>query len=395
MATDLPDGLAPLWRVKAGRRISPPVAVGDRVYVSLVDEHHVACLDASSGKTVWEYAAGARVDSPPTVHAGTVLFGSADGSVYCLRASDGELAWRFGAAREPRLISVDGQLESAWPVHGSVLVREGRAYVAAGRSSQLDGGIDVYALDAATGTLLHQARLEGPDYATGADGALTVTRGADALKGKDAGPFGENYALPMGALSDIMLADRTGIHMRSVTFDADLNRRGGKPSLVPRAGFLDGNYFKRMPWTLGGQYARLIVHDSRSVYYVRMFDSLQGLDPSVYFTPGAKGYLLFARGPGGKANRWSGRVPVRIRAMVLAAGRLVVAGPPDVIDPRDPLGAFEGRKGGLLYVIDAATGKKLATHTLESPPVFNGAAAARGRLLVTSEDGSVTCFGKR
>jgi len=88
-------------------------------------------------------------------------------------------------------------------------------------------------------------------------------------------------------------------------------------------------------------------------------------------------------------------VPVRIRAMVLATGRLFVAGPPDVVDPNDPLGAFEGRKGGVLYAIDATTGERLASHALPSPPVFNGAAAADGRLYLTQEDGSITSFGKR
>ena len=65
------------------------------------------------------------------------------------------------------------------------------------------------------------------------------------------------------------------------------------------------------------------------------------------------------------------------------------------MDPKDPLGAFEGRKGGLLYVFDAASGEKLAEHELPSPPVFNGAAAAAGRLYLAEEDGSLTCFGKR
>ena len=114
-------------------------------------------------------------------------------------------------------------------------------------------------------------------------------------------------------------------------------------------GILEESYFKRTPWTFGGEYGRLIVHDERSVYYVRMFDSLRGLDPTVYFTPASKGYLLFAKNLGGGRSAWSERIPVRIRAMVLAGSRLVVAGPPDVVDASDPLGAFEGRKGGLLY----------------------------------------------
>jgi outer membrane protein assembly factor BamB len=81
--------------------------------------------------------------------------------------------------------------------------------------------------------------------------------------------------------------------------------------------------------------------------------------------------------------------------MVVADKRLLVAGPPDVIDPQDPLGAFEGRKGGKLYVVNTGTGEKLVEHTLASPPVFNGAAAASGRLFIAETDGSISCFGQR
>ncbi len=80
--------------------------------------------------------------------------------------------------------------------------------------------------------------------------------------------------------------------------------------------------------------------------------------------------------------------------MVLAGDRLFVAGPPDVIDPKDPLSAFEGRKGGVLYSINASTGDRVSEQTLPSPPVFNGLAAAHGHLVLALEDGAVACFGK-
>jgi outer membrane protein assembly factor BamB len=376
VATVVPDGAAERWRVALGRRVSPPVAVRDRVFAALVDEHEVVCLDARDGRVLWRFAAGGRIDSPPTIDGAAVFFGSADGCAYRLRASDGALAWRFRAAPERRLIGVRGQLESAWPVHGSVLVMDGRVVLAAGRSSHLDGGIHLYVLDAATGEVRHHRRLEGPRY-TSAD-------------------VDENYALPMGALTGILISDGSTIYMHGEAFDAELKPAKGRPDLRPAAGFLDDAYFKRTPWRFEGvnEWGRLIVHDSRSVYYVRMFDSLEGLNPDVYFTPGAAGYLLFAREAGGKERGWSGRVPVRIRAMVAARDRLFVAGPPDVVDPKDPLGAFEGRKGGRLYVVDSATGEKLAEHALPHPPVFNGMAAARGRLYVAGEDGSLACFGK-
>ncbi len=375
VSTSVPDAAAPLWRVSVGRKVSAPIAVAGSVFASLVDEHHVVCLDARDGGQRWEFAAGGRIDSPPTWHKGTVIFGSADGWVYCLRAADGQLAWRFRAAPEARQIGAFGQLESAWPVHGSVLVQNEVAYFAAGRSSMLDGGIRVYGLDPATGALRHQATLHGPHY---------TSENVEA-----------NFQLPQGCLPDVLMGDGSHVYMRSVAFDAKLERQKGAPALRTRSGLLDGTYFKRMPWTLAGDYARLIVHDKRAVYYVRMFDSLRGLDPTVYFTPGRQGYLLFAKDMDGKRNTWAERVPIRVRAMALAAGRLFVAGPPDVVDPEDPLGAFEGRKGGPLYVFDPVAGKKLAEHRLSFAPVFNGIAAARGRLYLAEEDGSITCFGER
>jgi len=57
--------------------------------------------------------------------------------------------------------------------------------------------------------------------------------------------------------------------------------------------------------------------------------------------------------------------------------------------------ALEGREGALLLAVSAADGKKLAEYTLESPPVWDGMAAAGGRLYFATEDGTVICFGAR
>ena len=152
--TEIPDGLKTLWSVDLGGKLSPPVIAGGRVYVSAVDAHKIYALDETSGRELWTYFAGGRVDSPPSVHRGMLIFGSADGWVYCLRASDGALAWRFRAAPNERQIMARSQVESAWPVHGSVLAANGVVYCTAGRSSFVDGGIYLYALDAATGEVL-------------------------------------------------------------------------------------------------------------------------------------------------------------------------------------------------------------------------------------------------
>jgi outer membrane protein assembly factor BamB len=375
--TALPETLQLLWQTRAGQKVSAPTVAVDRVYTALVHEHGVACVCAADGTRLWEFLAGGRIDSPPTCVGDRIYFGSAEGAVYCLRAADGQLVWRFEAAPRQRQIAAFGQLESAWPVSGSVLVQNGRVFFAAGRSSHLDGGLYLFALDAVSGDVLHRRRLEGPSY--------------------DVTNIKENFQLPMGALPDVLLSDGTTIFMRGLAFDESLQAQRGQPELQTKAGLLEDTYFKRMPWTLGGQanYARLIVHDNQSAYYVRMFDSLRGLDPTVFFTPGDKGYLLFARNMGDDREHWAGRIHVRVRAMALVGSHLCVAGPPDVVDSQDPLGAFEGRLGGQLHILDADTGRGISQHTLASPPVFNGIAAAHGRLFLTHEDGSISCFGKR
>ncbi len=56
--------------------------------------------------------------------------------------------------------------------------------------------------------------------------------------------------------------------------------------------------------------------------------------------------------------------------------------------------AFRGQRGAALCLVDAADGKSLAQHKLEFPPVFDGMIAARGRVLIALEDGSLVCFGR-
>ncbi len=383
VGTRLPAGVRLLWRTELCERVAPPISVGDRVFVPLVDEHQVVAVSASDGSVLWRFTAGARIDSPPSYDHGALLFGSADGWVYRVLAADGRLVWRFRAAPEDRRIAAFGQLESAWPVHGSVLVDGGSpssagaiAYFAAGRSSHLDGGLRFFAIDAMTGEIRQEKKLTGPRYT------------ADNIR--------QNYLLLMGVLPDVLRIEDSALFMRAVKFDTELERQQGEPTMKLRGGFLDDAYFKRMPWSMGKSgHARLLVHDGRHAYLLRMFDSLQGLDPKVYFTPGRKGYLLFAHDLKSGKNTWEQRIPIRGRAMVVTLDQLCVAGPPDMVDSRDPLAAFEGRKGGVLRIVDKADGRTVSEHKLASPPVFNGAAAAGGRLFLSLEDGSVACFGRR
>ncbi|MHC4642156.1 MAG: outer membrane protein assembly factor BamB family protein, partial [Planctomycetota bacterium] len=155
------------WQMDVGGKLTSPTVAGRKVFVASVDEHRISALDADSGQSKWDFTADARIDSPPTLYVDRAIFGCRDGCVYSLRASDGALTWRLRVARGERRITASGQLESVSPIHGSVLVKDGMVYFTAGRSSYLDGGIDLCRLDARTGKTLSVTPIYSPDPETG------------------------------------------------------------------------------------------------------------------------------------------------------------------------------------------------------------------------------------
>jgi hypothetical protein len=345
--------------------------------------------------------------------------------------------WRFLAAPVDRRIGAFDQLESAWPVHGNVLIHEDVAYLTAGRSTYLDGGIRLYGLDPATGRIRHEGLLEGPHR---------TIRGARDVA----------FYVP-GANSDVLVSDGTSIFMRQKRLTPTLEEIGTEVlsskgeqdvglHVFSTSGLLDGSWYNRTFWMYsrrwpGFQHAnqapkagQLLVVDDQRTYAVKVFYRRNIHSPM--FFPAKEGYLLFAdantnepqivgeRGartplrwlPQSDYYRsralqkleteafgrdkfigysraapplWGLWLPVRIRAMVKAGDTVFVAGPPDVLDPKDPYAAFDGRKGGRLVAVSAAGGQKLWETGLAHPPVFDGMIAAQGRLFVSLRDGSV------
>jgi outer membrane protein assembly factor BamB len=133
--------------------ITPPTVAGGRVYVGESVGHGLVCLNADSGQVLWRFPTDARIDGPPRIARGRVVFGSRDGNVYCLDAADGQLAWRFQAAAAKRWITAFGQMESAWPLRGSLPVIDDLVIAPAGYHPEADGGIHVWALDIGTGAV--------------------------------------------------------------------------------------------------------------------------------------------------------------------------------------------------------------------------------------------------
>jgi hypothetical protein len=391
----------------------------------------------------WHFTAGGRIDSPPTIHRGLVLFGSRDGRVYCLRERDGQLVWRFLAAPRDRRIGSFDQIESSWPVHGSVLIVDNVAYFTAGRSTYLDGGILVYGLDPETGEILHRGRLEGPhpdihgqrDYAfylLGANSDVLVSQdGFVYMRQKKMTPQLQEVDIPVLSSKG---AQDVGLHVFSTS------------------GLLDDSWYNRTFWMYSKRWpgfqlanqasktGQLLVVDEQQTYAVRAFYRRNVHSPM--FFPGKEGYLVFADAnanepqivgePGSRepvrwlpqSDYWRARgdevrkleseafgldkmmgytraempvwmlwLPVRVRAMVKAGETLYLAGAPDAFDADDPYAVFEARRGGQLVAVSAKDGTKRTEMQLDHPPVFDGMIAAHGHLFVSLRDGSVVCLG--
>ncbi|MFQ5808431.1 MAG: PQQ-binding-like beta-propeller repeat protein, partial [Armatimonadota bacterium] len=429
----VPTHCEPLWKAQLGGLLSSPVVSGDVVLLTAIDEHRVVALDAGTGRLRWEYTAGGRVDSPPTLYGGLALFGCADGWVYCLRASDGALAWRYRAAPVDRRTVARDQVESLWPVHGSVLVRDGVAYVAAGRSSYLDGGIVLYGLDPRRGRVLCQttvssehpgatdlSAIDGGDLQEKFDQSMTDYKTYNAPDRSD------SFSIAGGATTDVLVSDGASIYMRQMRFDRELQRqdKGGR-HLLSTSRLLDDSENHRSHWLLGvGDFSRVTVAYSwianaggtrKDISLVVPYGLLLAFDDSTVWGVGRTrnfGYRLFADEnrpfstddpalpdfrPDARESmprrKWSQELALRPRSLVRAGETLLVAGMPQATERDDPFAAFEGHKGGVLQLVSTTDGTKLAERKLEAPPVWDGIAVSAGRLYMSLANGAVVCLG--
>jgi len=377
-------GLVPSWQFQLTNPSALTVEDG-KVFVSDVDTHTIYALDDSDGHVVWSYVAGGRVDSPPTFYKKLVLFGSRDGWVYCLKADDGTLSWRFKGPRcTSGMICAFGQLESAWPVCGSVLVKDGVVYFAAGRNSFLDGGIFQYGLDPKTGAVVYRSHVYGP------------------FAGGFPDDSGKAYK------SGIFLTDGNKLYIRHKTFDAQLNPLSSPANhIIATPGFLDRTVQHRTYWRFssgyGGKnkindYGEMIVLDGTDQYQMRGFPVVR----HSYFDPRLRGYKLIKVGTSG----WSVDIPMTTKAMLLADDVLFVAGNPmkdllvynrsnRVEEAQTYVASYEGELGGVMWALSKANGNKLAEYRLDAAPCWDGMAAANNRLYIATTDGSIVCFGGR
>ncbi len=430
--TAVPETLQEKWSTRIGGSLTAPVAAAGKVVLARREAGEVVALDQATGRISWRYAVAGRIDSAPTIHGDLVLFGSADGHVYCLRLNDGDNAWTFRAAPAERQTIAFDQLESVWPVHGSVLIQNDVAWFTAGRNSYLDGGLHLFAIDPRTGAIKSNEPITSAHPGVDIEARdqfkpKKLTQNATDYKTFTAPDRSDAFSMA-GSMSDILVGDGESIYLRQTRYNsAGIAQADNGMHLFCTSRLVDGHEsqrsymvygsgdFSRTPvafsWLADGRsyggkqlarpYGVTMAFDKNMVYSIRSLWAraehsgyrLYGWDLRDQFLTDASEPDFRVSKNGKKATpAWEADIAVRPRGILLSADRLYVGGMPNKVGGVTEK-ALDGTKGGVISVLSATDGRPLTSYELATAPVWDGIAAANKQLFITSVDGAVRCLG--
>jgi len=336
------------WKESLTSPLTAPVAAEGIVLTADIHRHKVVALDPKTGKELWRRTVGGRVDTPPTIYKGICLFGSHDGMIYALRAADGQTVWKMRMAPEEARMIAYGQVESPWPVIGSVLVSRGSAYASAGRTTGSEGGLVMRKFDPISGKVTD---------------TKVISRG----------PY----------LNDIITECNAGVHLMKYQ-EHDRKPEANSPHLAPNLG-IEG--IMRGNWTkLGNRKSGVRLGGANG-------DMVSWSDKTVLRVSG-QGASVQALSQDAKAKRpktiWSHGCPAggQITSAVICPNAVVIGGglyPPD----------SKTAKKGFVRVLSPDKGTQLAEITFDVPLTYDGLAVAGGKIYITLTDGSAACLGEK
>jgi len=418
--------MKPAWSIQAGTRISPPVVSDGIVILSDIGAHTIRAFHEEDGKELWAFTAGGPVDSAPTIAGDAVVFGCLDGNVYCLSAKTGHLAWKFQAA--PLVLNnvSRGQLASVWPVNGSVLVKDGKAYFAAGHNTFLDGGMQLHAVDIKSGRLVasnHITTAHGTEHPEGGRGVGGHSQNRWDVKTIEQPDHSDAFSMA-GCMNDLMSTDGTSIFLHHLRLNPNLQKQEEKARhIFSTSHFLDDAENHRSHWFLGyGDFSRIAVAYEWMTNGPRfdVMKSIKGImlaydDQHAYVVDRGKGGYELRRhknrpfDPSGPAQRdfvkpgegaeyereeWRQLLHVRPRTIVKAGDALVVGGMPTEQNEAFTYEVAEDERAGLIQLFSAEDGEPSGEIRLPAAVVWDGIAPANNKLFVSTVDGKLTCSAK-
>jgi len=118
-------------RVTYDRAFHVTVAHG-LLYFASSSSDKVYCLDAESGEQKWTFYTKGPNRIAPMAYRGKIYVGSDDGRFYCLDARSGKLLWQYSAVENARRIPGNGRVISIYPIRTGAVIQNHILYFIAG-----------------------------------------------------------------------------------------------------------------------------------------------------------------------------------------------------------------------------------------------------------------------
>jgi hypothetical protein len=380
--------------------ISAPALDGARAYVALPYEHQVVALDAATGAE----------------------------------------AWRRRLFPVDERVNVYGQLESRYPVTGSVLIDAGAGYATAGISGTI--GMMLCRFDPISGDVQAYRRMVPGVYHNDAlvrDDQGRIHLGfvpIDAREASELMPPGRDKRPAALAQVDGLLRGKKITPAHLFGWDSEILSTAKSCSPVGQGYPSPRKAGKETPWMAPADlppavqcsdgfsrsaHLQFLRHGARALNWAWTDRYQIGLNQRSV-RPGGEGgpFNHTSVAPGAvfalERNALAGSGPVpplwsrslgEIWAVALAADRVIAGGPvvtaePPVVEASDPrwkaVAAAPTLRDPLLapgriHLLEMATGKTVAAVELPSAPIQDGIALSARRLFVSTADGSLFCLG--
>ena len=346
-------------------RAPQPIIANGTVFLGHSADGTLYAIDLASGGIRWRFTTQAPIRFAPVAWRDLVMVGSDDGHVYALRQSDGRLAWRFRAAPADDLVLGNGRVISKWPVRGGPVLADDTLYVAAGIWPS--EGVLLYALDPADGSVRWKNDKAGAIYMGQPHGGAYAESGV-AAQGHLV-VSGNRLLVPTGRAVPAVFDRRTGkflfFHLQRY------GQRGGALAMAV------GDVFFNQGWgydTAAG--AKVLQVDAELVAAAdNRIDAVHGrtlrrLQWKTKQQADRRGKQHAVRS---LEPIWTTKLPFEPTALAVARGESIIGGRGTVavVHPKTRRIRFRAPVSGTVH----------------------GIAAADEQLIVTTDKGTVVCFG--
>ena len=347
-------------------RAQQPVVAGGLVCFGSSVNGRVTALDLASGEIRWTFFTAGPVRFAPAIWQDRLFVVSDDGYLYALSLKDGTLLWYRRGGPGQQLVLGNERMISKWPARGGPVVLDERVYFAAGiwPSEQ----IYVYALDAHSGAVLWVNDEAGTQYMPQPHG------GAEARSGISAQGYlaatAEQLLVPTGRAVPAALDLATGklqyFHLQ------EFGHNGGASVMASGDIFFNGGLVfaaetgERFALPVSGPKAMLgedVVSAVRGGVTVYRWEDLRRTDRKGRQQRSSR--VLTAQ--------WTVKNIPRVVSLVVASDKIIAG------------------SHGAVHVIDIPSRQKVWTAEVDG--VAYGLAVADEKLLVSTDRGTIYCFG--